>query len=287
MLQAKRATIEFSLHWKSPQCRHIDRRYIEKVDFWRDLLPGSLQQNIATLLPGETYQESFSPGVLVPEHSDSNIIRFPKSMFSGSSFGTAPTPAVGRFYPKSYAWKALHSFPEDFTPFRLVDTSGNTLTADTNHPLARYPVAIEATMIKHLKTVTQRGGSANDLAEQLTSGGPGMQVPCGDFYTDIFRKYPLPRTKEGDDLEFYRTPRLVHHLDSTARSRVQETYGRYVSPGMRILDLMSSWESHLPESLRGCEVYGIGLNSKELEKNKQLTHNSVHDLKQAACPPLQ
>ena len=286
VLQAKRATIEFSLHWKSSLCRHIDRRYIEKIDFWRDLLPGSLQQNIANLLPGETYRESFAAGVLVPQHSDRNIIRFPKKLFTGSSHGTTSTPAVGRFYPKSCAWKALHSFPEDVTPFRLVDKSGNTLTADTNHPLAHYPATVEATLIKNLKTVTQRGGSANDLAEQLTSDGPGMQVPRGNFYTDIFRQYPLPRMNEADDLAFYRTPRLVHHLDSTARSRVREIYARHVSPGKRILDLMSSWESHLPENLAGCEVSGIGLNSEEMEKNKQLSHFTVRDLNRLPVLPF-
>ncbi len=208
-------------------------------------------------------------------------------MFTGSSQESTPGPVVGRFYPKSYAWKALHSFPEDFTPFRLVDKSGNTLTADTNHPLARYPATIEATLIRNLKTVRQRGGSANDLAEQLTSGGPGMQVPHGNFFTDIFREYPLPRRNEADDQAFYRTPRLVHHLDSTARARVRELYARHVSPGMKILDLMSSWESHLPENLTGCEVTGIGLNSEEMDKNTQLTQYLVRDLNRQPVLPCE
>lgn len=285
MLKAKRAAIEFSLRWQSSAGHHNDRRYFEKIDFWRDLLPGSMKQHIANLLPGEKYQERFAPGVLLPLHSDKNIIRFPERLFADDRHGITPTPVPGRFYPKSCAWKALHSFPEDFTPFRLIDKTNTTLTADTNHPLAGFPLTIEATMIRHLKTVTQRGGSANDLAEQLTSDGPGMQVPRGNFYRDLYRQYPLNRTNEGDDLEFYRSPRLVHHLDSTARSHLRKTYARHVLPGMKILDLMSSWESHLPENLTGCEVSGIGLNSEEMLKNNQLSNYCVHDLNRQPVLP--
>jgi SAM-dependent methyltransferase len=287
MLQAQRAAIEFSLHWQSSFGRHNDRRYIEKIDFWRDLLPGSLQQYISSLQPGEKYRESFAPGVLVPPHSDRNIIVFPLEMYADCKNGAAQAPVPGRFYPKSYAWKALQTFPEDFTPFRLIDKNDKELTADINHPLAEFPLTVEASMVEHLKTVTQRGGSANDLAELLTVNGPGMQLPMGTFYRDIYREYPLRRKNEADDAEFYRSPRLVHHLDSTARSHVQKIYARHISPGMKILDLMSSWESHLPDNSETCEISGLGLNSEEMKYNKQLSTHCVHDLNRRAVLPYE
>lgn len=277
MQKAKRASIEFCLQWQSSFCRHYDRRYVEKIDFWRDLLPGTLQEHISALLPGEKYRETFDPGVLVPGYSDKNIIEFPRGLFAGRN-GETIQPVPGRFYPKRYAWRALNSFPDDPTPFRLMEATDKTLTADTNHPLATYQAAVEATMIKQLKAVVQRGGSANDLTDLLTSDGPGMQSPGGQFYNDIYRHYPFRRDNEEEDKEFYRSPRLVHHLDSTARSHLRRIYERLLSPGMRVLDLMSSWESHIPQKLKTCEVTGIGLNREELETNRQLSNYNVHDL---------
>ncbi len=45
---------------------------------------------------------------------------------------------------------------------------------------------------------------------------------------------------------FYSSPRLVSHIDDYAKKSVGEFYRRYLGEGMRILDLMGSWESHLP-----------------------------------------
>ena len=46
--------------------------------------------------------------------------------------------------------------------------------------------------------------------------------------------------------------------------------------GGRLLDLMSSWRSHLPPGDR--EVIGLGLNAEEMADNPQLTKSIVHDL---------
>ena len=51
-------------------------------------------------------------------------------------------------------------------------------------------------------------------------------------------------------------------------------------PKVRILDLCSSWISHLPEGKGDeladkIEVVGVGLNEKELERNKRLKFYQV------------
>jgi hypothetical protein len=51
------------------------------------------------------------------------------------------------------------------------------------------------------------------------------------------------------DRLFYRQPRLVHHLDRTARAEISRRYAGLIRPGSRVLDLMGSWTSHLPDSL--------------------------------------
>ncbi len=42
---------------------------------------------------------------------------------------------------------------------------------------------------------------------------------------------------------------MVKHLDDTAINQVKSIYSRLLFPGNKILDLMSSWTSHLPNSL--------------------------------------
>ena len=62
------------------------------------------------------------------------------------------------------------------------------------------------------------------------------------------------RTDETPDEEFYRTPRLVTHIDDRAIDAVTQLYRELFSPGGEILDLMSSWISHLPSEVE----YGRG-----------------------------
>ena len=283
---ATRAAIEFSLQWQSQYARHNDRLYAEKIDFWRDYFPGNLQQNIAALLPGETCREAFGPGCLVPAFSDKKVIRFSKNLFAGNNPGTKTSPEPGRFYPQCYAWRALNSFPENAIPFRLIGASEDTLVADTNHPLAGFPLVIEASMVQGMESAIQRGGASNDIAELLTINGPGMQVPDARCGIPPYGSYPFGRNDEEDDSSFYRLPRFVHHLDSTARNHVQAIYGRLLAPGLKILDLMSSWESHVPDTLKNCQITGVGLNREELESNRQLSCSLIHDLNKQPLLPF-
>jgi len=38
-------------------------------------------------------------------------------------------------------------------------------------------------------------------------------------------------------------------LDAQVRAQITELYARFLAPGMLVLDLMSSWVSHLPDQL--------------------------------------
>jgi SAM-dependent methyltransferase len=55
---------------------------------------------------------------------------------------------------------------------------------------------------------------------------------------------------------------------------------------MKILDLMSSWKSHLPENIRPLHVTGVGMNREEMRHNKQLAEYLVHDLNRAVELPF-
>lgn len=94
---------------------------------------------------------------------------------------------------------------------------------------------------------------------------------------------PLPselfrRLDETPDELFYRQPRFVTHIDPGAIAAVTELYREFFPPGGRVLDLMSSWISHLPPEVPYAEVVGLGMNRDELAANPRLSRYVVHNL---------
>jgi SAM-dependent methyltransferase len=86
------------------------------------------------------------------------------------------------------------------------------------------------------------------------------------------------RQDESPDADFYSEPRLVVHIDDAAIAAVTAAYEELLPEGGAILDLMSSWRSHLPDSNGYTEVIGLGLNAEEMADNPQLDGYVVHDL---------
>lgn len=82
------------------------------------------------------------------------------------------------------------------------------------------------------------------------------------------------------DREFYAYPRFVTHVDDGFISRLTHLYRERLNPGSEILDLMSSWISHLPKEVEYRRVVGHGLNAQELAKNPRLDYFFVKDLNQ-------
>jgi len=72
---------------------------------------------------------------------------------------------------------------------------------------------------------------------------------------------------------------MVSHLDARALATVEGLMGDLISESApHVLDLMASWDSHLPVSVEAARVVGLGLNKKEMEANPVLTEHVVHDL---------
>ncbi len=90
----------------------------------------------------------------------------------------------------------------------------------------------------------------------------------------------------GDDLEFYAPPRLVTHIDEGAVAALTAFYAEHVPADGTVLDLMSSWVSHLPKDFAGT-VIGHGMNMEELAANPQLSRRFVQDLNRDAVLPLE
>lgn len=90
---------------------------------------------------------------------------------------------------------------------------------------------------------------------------------------------------EPDEL-FYEPPRLVHHIDDHAVAALTEFYRRVLPPGGIVLDLMSSWVSHLPPEIDYAEVIGHGMNEEELAANPRLSRHFVQNLNRDPVLPL-
>ena len=90
---------------------------------------------------------------------------------------------------------------------------------------------------------------------------------------DAFR-----RTDETPDEEFYQTPRLVTHIDDRAIAAVTQLYRELFPSGGELLDLMSSWVSHLPPEVDFRRVIGLGMNDVELRRNERLDSYVVQNL---------
>lgn len=96
-------------------------------------------------------------------------------------------------------------------------------------------------------------------------------------------KVPFPpgffqRQDASDDSRFYAAPRFVAHIDPATIEALTQLYREVLPAGGAVLDLMSSWISHLPEEVSYGRVSGLGMNAAELAKNPRLDDHAVHDL---------
>ena len=90
---------------------------------------------------------------------------------------------------------------------------------------------------------------------------------------------------EEDEL-FYEPPRLVCHIDDGAIAALTQFYRGVLPAGGVLLDLMSSWVSHLPAEVSYAEVIGHGMNATELAANPRLSRWFVQNLNRDATLPL-
>ena len=106
---------------------------------------------------------------------------------------------------------------------------------------------------------------------------------------ELFPELPpgaFAKQDTGDDLEFYAPPRLVTHIDDGATAALTDFYRLMLPIGGRILDLMSSWVSHLPADGVYAEVVGQGMNADELAANPRLDRWFVQNLNHNPVLPL-
>src|SRR6266446_1589163 len=128
---------------------------------------------------------------------------------------------------------------------------------------------------KHREAMTRAHGDDSSRYAGSDRVGDGLFSP--DAYA---------RDDESSDDRFYVAPRKVVHIDDGAIAALGRLYSEVLPTGGRLLDLMSSWRSHLPERFQAREVVGLGLNAEEMTDNPRLTRSIVHDLNRTPRLPF-
>lgn len=94
------------------------------------------------------------------------------------------------------------------------------------------------------------------------------------------------RMDESEDSQFYVLPRKVVHIDDPAIAAVGRFMAATFPPNSILLDLMSSWRSHLPPGFVKQRMIGLGLNAEEMADNPDLDEYVVHNLNTVSRLPF-
>lgn len=277
----------FYLKWKSEAGAHTDGYQASRINIWRDYVPPFLLKELEGRQAGERIDIRLHTNDILPVFDDKSIFQIKSKQFAAQRTVEAiAAPGVGRFYPRGWLKDVAGVFSGNIQPFRCVHLNNGHMTVDFNHPLADRELVLSGIVGKVERKNTERGGSSIDWMEVLTTG-PGMQARWQNQQTDFFSAEAFLRDDEAPDSQFYKEPRLVQHIDETAIEMIKNTYGRFLTDGMDVLDLMSSWQSHLPDRLDLRRLAGLGLNGREMDKNTRLSERVVHDLNLTPSLPFE
>jgi SAM-dependent methyltransferase len=284
--RTKTASIEFTLKWNCEYAQHTDIHFVNKVNFWRDLFPQKIYDNLVGEQEGNTVEFANITEDFIQTYDSDYVFDIQQSQFDRSYFSPhIIKPQFGRFYPKGLLKNIPGVFRGNIEPFRCVGIEDDCILVDFNHPLSKKDIHLKASVINVREKTNELGGMCYDRMQTITDG-IGMQSRWRGKATDFFSEDPFRRGDESDDSLFYREPRFITHIDKRAISTITGIYGKFLKNGMNVLDLMSSWRSHIPEHLKLNSLVGLGLNEEEMSENFQLTGYKTHDLNKNKYMPF-
>ena len=186
-----------------------------------------------------------------------------------------------------------------------------TSTNEAFSPLASFPLTSNIKDVRHVpfaqpESTHQRNRSTRAVSSIVTKmtfrqicefEESDFALPSGEW---PYTASDMGRIDSKDDANFYDAPRFVTHIDDPAIESLTKFYGEEIlalsqvkgsSKGKKktrkkidIVDLCSSWISHLPNGTQypiGM-VVGIGMNEEELAANDQLYMYYRQDLNKNA-----
>ncbi|MCX7913667.1 MAG: methyltransferase domain-containing protein [Thermodesulfovibrionales bacterium] len=268
-------------NWNSSIGRHVENFFCNiNVAKELNLFPEEFIRQFIEKEEKESFTLNIKKGQLF-NFSKDNIISIPKGQFLPPRTYRNKQPLLGRFYPSSFFTALSGVFSPKIKPVRIIaiKEDSSEILIDTNVPLSKYDIALDVTIEKITRNLTDTRGECKNWLSILLESGPGMQVRSDGTETDFeFESFEgFQREDESDDSIFYRKPRLTAHIDSRCNENLLELYRKILPPKGTFLDLMSSYQSHIPDN-RNYYVVGLGLNAEEMNKNQRLGEYIVHDL---------
>ncbi len=272
---------ECFVSWRSGDITHRDWRHFLKLNLWRDFLPGDLSERMLEQ-DDALVEVEFAPGDALPPGASAQRRDLSRAAVEEAfQRRRVHGPFGGRFYPRGVLARVSGAgtvYSQELHPFRVLRVGADRVEVDLGHPLGGFALTVGGRISEHLTSKEERGGSCHDIVAELAASGPGMQCPPESDGVDFEQADNFSREDSAADTIFYAQPRMVHHVDDQARQFINRAYRRFIQPGDRVLDLMSSWVSHLEGSAPPSKVTGLGMNRQELKANAQLNEFLVHDL---------
>jgi SAM-dependent methyltransferase len=269
------------LQWQSGYATHIDSQFVDDLNIWRDYFPPEIKIQLEEHNAGDRLTHSFGAGEVLNAFTTAAVHTARQQQFNRNfSRQIRLEPRLGRFYPQGILDSIPRNSSSNYQPCRIIAMDNELITTDCNHPLATRTLEVDTRITSIREGGQEHGGRCNDIIEILTTNGPGMQARHDHIETDFWSDEPFSRQDSSADSEFYAKPRLVDHLDKHCSQQIGELYSQLLPHDGRLLDLMSSWVSHLPQQFTAAEITGLGMNRHELEQNPLLAHRIVHDLNQ-------
>ena len=285
--QYSRAIIEFSLIWNDGKVQHQDSFWADPVSFWRDVLDPELVRGLIGQKVGGQFAVDITAGSFPQPYSPKKRVQIRPEQFRGTdAYGNTISLMPGRYYPQGLLSGVDGAFRISTAPCRFLGREDESLVFDLNHPLAGRDLRLLAEIRAIHPQLKERGGRCEDWLERISADGPGMQTSFNEARQAWLIPENFRRPDERPDRDFYRQPRIVHHLDSTARREISRQYGRIIPQRARVLDLMASWTSHLPDDLSLDGLTVLGMNEEELRQNSRATQTVVHDLNRESRLPF-
>jgi SAM-dependent methyltransferase len=280
-----------SIHYDSDYGHHRDELFVqqENLPAVSAKLPAAMRNDVLasddTCSDKGTRTFDYIKGKLFSNDLAAQVISIPEQSFVCSPGNNIKLePRIGRFYPAALFNSEKLPTSNRMTPFRIIERRNGELLVNTSHPLSDYDITLTVESIKPQDAIyeacdnTSRSLQAGLLPDFLT--GPGMQLRHHNISTDFFSDNPFQRADNTVDSEFYSQPRLIEHLDAYALLQLKSLHNRLLTPGSRVLDMMSSINSHLDQNLLLKKLTGLGMNREELEANPRLDEIIVHDINQ-------
>ncbi|GAA0157350.1 hypothetical protein LIER_14635 [Lithospermum erythrorhizon] len=117
------------------------------------------------------------------------------------------------------------------------------------------------------------------IASTSNTNGNGQNISAaGKIKRLVLSQEGRTKLNSFPDREFYSSPRFVTHVDDNFISTLTNLYRERLRPEYEVLDIMSSWISHLPKEIKYKKVVGHGLNGQELVRNPRLDYFFMKDL---------